>query len=109
MERKTMTQISDAKKGILTDEMKHVAEIEGVSQDFILKSKEKLDINTLQGSFDELCNVHDMLRAKYSHDENGKAIQEILPTNTQICKIKEHNITENIEKTLKKILLFNQF
>ena len=33
-----MTQISDAKKGILTDEMKHVAEIEGVSQDFILKN-----------------------------------------------------------------------
>ena len=33
-----MTQISDAKKGILTEEMKHVAEIEGVSEDFILKS-----------------------------------------------------------------------
>ena len=33
-----MTQISDAKKGILTDEMKHVAEIENVSEDFILKS-----------------------------------------------------------------------
>ena len=33
-----MTQISDAKKGILTDEMKHVAKIEGVSEDFILKS-----------------------------------------------------------------------
>ena len=33
-----MTQISDAKKGILTDEMKHVAEIEGVSEDFILRS-----------------------------------------------------------------------
>ena len=33
-----MTQISDAKKGILTDEMKHVAEIENVSEDFILRS-----------------------------------------------------------------------
>ena len=33
-----MTQISDAKKGILTEEMKHVAEIENVSEDFILKS-----------------------------------------------------------------------
>ena len=31
-----MTQISDAKKGILTEEMKHVAKIEGVSEDFIL-------------------------------------------------------------------------
>ena len=28
-----MTQISDAKKGILTEEMKHVAKIEGVSED----------------------------------------------------------------------------
>ena len=33
-----MTQISDAKKGILTEEMKHVAKIEGVSEDFILRS-----------------------------------------------------------------------
>ena len=33
-----MTQISDAKKGILTDEMKHVAKVEGVSEEFILKS-----------------------------------------------------------------------
>ena len=33
-----MTQISDAKKGILTEEMKHVAKIENVSEDFILKS-----------------------------------------------------------------------
>lgn len=36
-----MTQISDAKKGILTEEMKHVAEIENVSEDFILKSVAK--------------------------------------------------------------------
>ena len=33
-----MTQISDAKKGILTEEMKHVAKIENVSEDFILKT-----------------------------------------------------------------------
>ena len=33
-----MTQISDAKKGILTEEMKHVAKIENVSEDFILRS-----------------------------------------------------------------------
>ncbi len=36
-----MTQISDAKKGILTDEMKHVAKIENVTEDFILKSVAK--------------------------------------------------------------------
>lgn len=33
-----MTQISDAKQGILTEEMKIVAKKEGVSEDFILKS-----------------------------------------------------------------------
>ena len=33
-----MTQIMDAKKGILTDEMKHVAAKENVSEEFILKS-----------------------------------------------------------------------
>ena len=36
-----MTQISDAKKGILTDEMKHVAKIENVSEEFILNSVAK--------------------------------------------------------------------
>ena len=46
-----MTQISDAKKGILTDEMKHVAEIEGVSEDFILKS-------VAQGTIVIPSNVH---------------------------------------------------
>ena len=33
-----MTQIKDAKKGILTDEMKQVAAKENVSEEFILKS-----------------------------------------------------------------------
>ena len=33
-----MTQIEDAKKGILTEEMKHVAKIENKSEDFILRS-----------------------------------------------------------------------
>lgn len=33
-----MTQISDARKGILTEEMKEVAKKEGVSEDFILNS-----------------------------------------------------------------------
>ncbi|MBQ2831509.1 non-ribosomal peptide synthetase [Methanobrevibacter sp.] len=75
------------------------------SQHFILKSSEKIDINTLQESFDELCNVHDMLRTKYSYDENGKVIQEILPVNTQIREIGEHNITENLEESLKAIYI----
>ena len=33
-----MTQMSDAKKDILTEEMKHVAAKENVSEEFILKS-----------------------------------------------------------------------
>ncbi|MDO5850797.1 MAG: phosphomethylpyrimidine synthase [Methanobacteriaceae archaeon] len=36
-----MTQLSDARKGIITDEMKHVAEIEGVSEEFIRDSVAK--------------------------------------------------------------------
>ena len=48
-----MTQISDAKKGILTDEMKHVAKIENVSEDFILNSSRlmlKVKMNIMQKS-----------------------------------------------------------
>ena len=75
------------------------------SQHFILKSKEKLDINALQESFDELCNVHDMLRAKYGFGENGDVIQEILPVNTRICDINEYNISENFEESLKEIYI----
>ena len=37
-----MTQISDARKGILTEEMKHVAKIENVSQSFTYKTVNKL-------------------------------------------------------------------
>ena len=39
-----MTQISDAKKGILTEEMKHVAKIENVSEDFILRSEKSMQL-----------------------------------------------------------------
>ena len=63
------------------------------SQDFILKSKRDLDLNVLQDAFDELCNVHDMLRANYRY-ENGKVIQEVLPLNTPICEIEEYKIDD---------------
>ena len=36
-----MTQLTDARKGIITDEMKHVAKIEGVSEEFIRDSVAK--------------------------------------------------------------------
>ena len=75
------------------------------TQSFILKLKEKIDKNILQESFNELCNIHDMLRANYSFSENGKAIQEILPVGTEICKINEHTISDNFEESLKDIFI----
>ena len=75
------------------------------SQYYILKSNEKLEIDTLQESFNELCNVHDMLRADYSLDENGDVIQEILPINTKICEIDEYNISNDFEESIKDIFI----
>ena len=75
------------------------------SQHFILKSYEKLDKDTLQEAFDELCNVQDMLRVKYSIDEDGDVTQEILPVNTQISKINEYDISDDIEESLKEIFM----
>ncbi len=74
-------------------------------QHFILKSNEKLDKDALQKSFNELCNVHDMLRVNYSFNENGEVIQEILPVNTQICEINEYDISDNLEESLKDIFV----
>ena len=75
------------------------------SQYYILKSNEKLDIDTLQESFNELCNVHDMLRADYSLGENGDVIQDILSVNTQICEINEYNISNDFEESIKDIFI----
>ena len=74
-------------------------------QFFALKSNEILNKNILQNSFDELANVHDMLRANYSYGENGDVIQEILPLNTRICEINEYSINENFDESLKKIFI----
>ena len=64
------------------------------SQQFILESKTKLDIGVLQDAFDELTNVHDMLRVVYKTDDDGNPIQEILPLDTRVCEIKELTITD---------------
>ena len=72
------------------------------SQEFILKSKHNLDLDTLQTAFDELTNIHDMLRATYRYDDND-VIQEILPLDSHVCEIKEY-ITDDLEKTIKKII-----
>ena len=57
---------------------------------FVLKSNVDLDLDILQRAFDELSNVHDMLRANYKGDgENVR--QEILPLNSCVCKIDEYD------------------
>ena len=75
------------------------------TQQVILKSKEKLEINTLQEAFNELYNVHDMLRAKFSSGESGKIIQEIRPVNTRISKISEYDVQDNLDESLKDIYI----
>ncbi|WP_405290050.1 D-alanine--poly(phosphoribitol) ligase subunit DltA [Methanobrevibacter sp.] len=72
------------------------------TQEFVLKSKDNLDLDTLQRAFDELANVHDMLRATYRHD-NNKVIQEILPLNSSVCKIKEYTV-EDLNNAVKDVI-----
>ncbi|WP_461463981.1 condensation domain-containing protein, partial [Methanobrevibacter sp.] len=67
--------------------------LDNYSQDFILKSKVDLDLNVLQEAFDELCNIHDMLRATYRY-ENNEIIQEVSPLNTRVCEIEEYEIDD---------------
>ena len=64
------------------------------SQQFILKSKVKLDPNDLKNAFDELSNIHDMLRAVYKFDDEGNPIQEVLPLNTSVCEVNEFFISD---------------
>ena len=73
------------------------------SQYFILKSSRKLDAGILQHALDELTNVHDMLRAKYSI-ENNNIIQEIQSLDTRVCEINEFNLTENLKKNIEEII-----
>ena len=64
------------------------------SQKFILKSKTGLDLKILQRAFDELTNIHDMLRVVYKFDDDGNPIQEVRPLNTRVCEVNEHTITD---------------
>ncbi|WP_461463588.1 amino acid adenylation domain-containing protein, partial [Methanobrevibacter sp.] len=72
------------------------------SQDFILKSKFDLDLYTLQCAFDELCDVHDMLRASYNYDEEG-VVQEVLPLGSRVCDVKEYT-TDDLDNVVKNII-----
>ncbi len=64
------------------------------SQQFILKTKENIDVNILQKSLEELFNIHDMLRAVYNYDDKDNPIQEILPLNSHISNINECTIVD---------------
>ncbi|WP_458405069.1 amino acid adenylation domain-containing protein [Methanobrevibacter sp.] len=67
------------------------------SQQFILKSKVNLNVDNLQKSLDELCNIHDMLRVVYKFDDDGNPIQEVLPLDTRVCEVKEFTISDLTE------------
>lgn len=41
---------------------------------FVLKANRDLDLNLLQRSFDELSDIHDMLRASYKFDDDGNPV-----------------------------------
>ena len=75
------------------------------TQQFVLKINGDLDITILQKSFDELVNIHDMLRAVYKFDDDNNPIQEILPLNTRVCDINEHFISDNFDENMNNILI----
>ena len=72
------------------------------SQEFILKSKVDLELDTLQKAFDELTNIHDMLRANYEMDGDN-ICQKILPLNSKVCEIKECSV-DNLNSDIGNII-----
>ncbi|WP_407432946.1 condensation domain-containing protein, partial [Methanobrevibacter sp.] len=78
---------------------------DGYSQNFILKSKIDLDLDTLQYAFNELFNIHDLLRSSYKYKDD-RIVQEILPVNTRICKIKEYT-ADDLKNTILNVV--NEF
>ncbi|WP_407432460.1 amino acid adenylation domain-containing protein, partial [Methanobrevibacter sp.] len=79
--------------------------LDNFSQKFVLEVNEKLELHILQKAIDELCNIHDMLRAVYRFDDNNNPVQEILPANTPIYKINEYYIEKNFDKTMQNIFI----
>ena len=71
-------------------------------QGFTVKSLVDLDIGTLQKAWDELSNIHDMLRVSYSI-EDGVPVQEIMPLGTRTCQINEIVIDGDLGKNLVEI------
>ncbi len=74
------------------------------TQEFILESKMDLDINLIQKALDELTNLHDMLRVKFS-SENGNPMQEVRPLNTRICEVNEFEINDDLADGISEIII----
>ena len=74
------------------------------AQEFVLKFNVDCDRDILQKSFNELCNIHDMLRAHYKIINNNIK-QEILPINSTVCNINEYNINDDLEENMRDIFV----
>ena len=77
--------------------------LDNYTQEFILRVNGNLDLDLLQNAFNELTNIHDMLRAVYYFDD-GKPIQEIRSLNTFVCEIKEQYIEDDLNMGMFNIL-----
>ncbi|WP_407416356.1 AMP-binding protein, partial [Methanobrevibacter sp.] len=73
------------------------------TQEFVFESADNLDLEILQEAWNKLSDVHDMLRATYNV-EDGEVVQEILPLNTQVCKLNEFNIYEDLDENISEII-----
>ena len=74
------------------------------SQEFILRSNIKLNLNILQNAFDNLTVIHDMLRAIFKVNDN-EVIQEIMPINSRVCQINEIKIEDSLNDAIKQIII----
>ncbi|MCR5026154.1 MAG: amino acid adenylation domain-containing protein, partial [Methanobrevibacter sp.] len=73
------------------------------TQEFVLKTGNDVDIDIAQKALDELCNVHDMLRARYKISPEGP-IQEILPLDTCVCEIEELYMGHDLNEYIKFVI-----
>ncbi|MCR5026167.1 MAG: AMP-binding protein, partial [Methanobrevibacter sp.] len=72
-------------------------------QSFIVESFDDLDMNILQNAWNNLTNLHDMLRVNY-HLEDNAVIQEIMPLDTCVCEINEFNVDEDLNQNIYEIM-----
>ena len=65
----------------------------------------KLDKDILQDALNNLSNVHDMLRAIYSFDENHDPIQYIRPVDTCVFEVNEYSIDDDFDERMSDIFI----